>query len=135
MTVAPGGGPPNPGGPTSNELADIRTMLAAQRTLMAWIRTALSMISFGFAIYKFLHSLTDNEHFRLRRPQAPRNMGLFLAGLGTASLIAGLVEYLQITRRLPGPRTRLGSAFYVAVAVVLLGLLVLIDMVRQVGPF
>lgn len=125
-----------PGGATSgNALAATRTRLAAERTLMAWIRTALAMISFGFTIFKFLHGLDEAGAIRLREPQGPRHVGLFLTVLGMGSLLAGIVEYLTTVRPLPGPQKRLRAAFYVACAVVVLGILVLVGLLGRVGPF
>jgi inner membrane protein YidH len=84
---------------TSDELAAIRTDLAAQRTLMAadrtlmaWLRTALSMISFGFTIYKLLQGFAASGA-ALPHQSSPRNIGLFLTGLGTVSMVLGLIEY------------------------------------------
>jgi putative membrane protein len=123
------------GGARKTDLATTRTVLAAERTLMAWVRTALSMISFGFTIYKFLKGLHDAGAIHLRRPDGPRNIGLFLVALGTGSLLAGLIEHLQTIGRLPGPRSRLGAAFFLACAVVALGLVVLVGLIRHEGPF
>lgn len=120
---------------SSNELASTRTVLAADRTLMAWVRTALSMISFGFTIYKFLHGLEQAGGIKLRRPEEPRNIGLFLVGLGTASLIAGIIEHVSTLRHVEGAgRKRLGASFYVACIVMLLGVVVLAGLVTQRGP-
>lgn len=119
---------------SSTRLGEARTTLAAERTLMAWIRTSLSMISFGFAIYKFLHGLQDAATIRLRHPNDPRTLGLFLTALGTGSLIAGVVEYLQTLRSLGLGTRRLGAAFYISGAVVILGLAVLVGMALQTGP-
>jgi putative membrane protein len=84
---------------TSDELASIRTtlaekrtLMAADRSLMAWIRTGLSMISFGFTIYKVLEGLRDSGVHEIPLGN-PRTVGLFLIGLGTASIAAGTVEY------------------------------------------
>ena len=63
-------------------LALDRNKLAAERTLMAWVRTALSMISFGFTIYKFLQVIDEQSTVPVLRPNAPRNVGLVLTGLG-----------------------------------------------------
>ncbi len=91
---------------TSNELAgertDLagrRTVMAADRTLMAWIRTALSMISFGFTIYKLLDGFQKGG-FALPHETTPRNIGLFLTGLGTLSMAMGTIEYWQTIRDL-----------------------------------
>jgi putative membrane protein len=75
------------------DLAGVRTLMAADRTLMAWIRTALSMISFGFTIYKLLEGF-QQAGAALPHAQTPRNIGLFLTGLGTISMILGSIEYL-----------------------------------------
>jgi putative membrane protein len=91
---------------TATELAEIRTDLAARRTLMAidrtlmaWLRTALSMISFGFTIYKILQTF-QVEGMTLPRPNTPRNIGLFLIGLGTLAMAMGIVEYWGAVRSL-----------------------------------
>jgi putative membrane protein len=135
--VTPASGSPSRDGlaDRKTDLAGTRTVLAAERTLMAWVRTALSMISFGFTIYKFLKGLHDAGAIHLRRPQEPRNIGVFLVALGTGSLIAGMVEHVHTLRLLPGPRARLGATFYLACALVVLGLIVLVGLIRHEGPF
>ena len=67
----------------NDRLAIDRTRLAAERSLMAWIRTALSMIAFGFTIYKFLQAIQQQSTVPVYRPNAPRNVGLLLVGIGT----------------------------------------------------
>jgi putative membrane protein len=81
------------------DLAVSRTMMAADRSLMAWIRTALSMISFGFTIYKILQGFQESGS-KLPAEQTPRNIGLFLIGLGTASMVMGTIAYWQTFREL-----------------------------------
>ena len=90
---------------TSNEmahertdLAASRTLMAADRSLMAWVRTALSMISFGFTIYKVLEGF--REAGAVMHGVSPRSAGLFLVGLGTLSIVAGLLEYRHTTEPL-----------------------------------
>ena len=73
-------------------LASKRTLMAADRTLMAWVRTALSMISFGFTIYKVLESLHRSGRDAVI-DASPENVGLFLIGLGTVSMVMGTIEY------------------------------------------
>jgi putative membrane protein len=117
------------------ELAGDRTVMAADRTLMAWIRTALAMISFGFTIYKFLHGFADSGTVQLRHRDGPRNLGIFLTTLGTGSLVAGLVQHVQMLRQIHISVLRTSVSFYVAVAVVILGLTILLGIVANVGPF
>jgi putative membrane protein len=95
---------------TANELAEERTdlairrtLMAADRSLMAWIRTGLSLISFGFTIYKILQETARLMHERgeaLRNDHSPRNVGLFLTGLGTVAIVIGTIEYWQTQRDL-----------------------------------
>ena len=75
-------------------LAVQRNLMASDRTLMAWIRTALSMISFGFTIYKVLEGF-QKSGASLPRAETPRNLGLFLIGLGTLSMVMGTISYLE----------------------------------------
>ena len=115
---------------TSDELAQIRTtlaekrtLMAADRSLMAWIRTGLSMISFGFTIYKVLEGFRDSGLHEIPHGN-PRNVGLFLIGLGTASIIAGTIEYWHVLgeMRIQGPvRTRRPS-FTIALIISATGL-------------
>jgi putative membrane protein len=111
---------------SSTDLAETRTALAAERTLMAWIRTALAMISFGFSIFKFIHMLNRSDEL------APHRLGMLLAALGTFSLMAGTVQYARQIRSLQG--RRIGFTFYVACAVIAIGVLVLAGIVFRLGP-
>jgi putative membrane protein len=72
--------------------------MAADRTLMAWIRTALSMLSFGFTIYKFLETIAGERP--LAHPDSPQQVGIFLTGLGTASMVLGTLSYWATLRDL-----------------------------------
>ena len=80
------------------DLGELRTIMAADRTLMAWIRTSLSMLSFGFTIYKFLDAMA--EHGQLARSNSPRQVGLFLAAMGTAAMVLGTLSYWTTLRDL-----------------------------------
>ena len=101
------------------DLGEVRTVMAADRTLMAWVRTALSMLGFSFTIYKFL------EEFESRRslggPDAAQHVGLFLAGLGTLSIVMGTIEYWATLRELNGS-DRLGLGRPVLVVAMVLSL-------------
>jgi putative membrane protein len=91
---------------SSNELAELRTdlatsrnLMAADRTLMAWVRTSLSLDSFGFTIYKLLKAF-QQAGGELRQEHTPRNIGLFLTGLGTVAMLMGTVEYWETLKEL-----------------------------------
>src|ERR1700756_4256688 len=86
------------------DLAIQRTNMAAERSLMAWIRTSLSMIGFGFTIYKFFQYLPEElATGNIRRPQAPRNLGLTLIALGPLALVAATWQHWNFLRAVQGP--------------------------------
>jgi putative membrane protein len=104
-----------------------RTLMAAERTLMAWIRTGLSMLSFGFTIYKFLLYVRESLSADVLRAQGPRRFGIFLIGLGTASLVFGLLDYHRRARQLAqmSGQKPWSYALIIGVLSVLLGLFLL----------
>ena len=115
---------------SSNELAEIRTdlavsrnLMAADRTLMAWIRTALSMNSFGFTIYKLLETYAASGA-NLPETHSPRNIGLFLTGMGTFAMVMGAVEYWQSIKELRHlKKVKLARpTFLMGIAMALMGL-------------
>jgi putative membrane protein len=121
----------------NDQLAIDRTRLAAERSLMAWIRTALSMIAFGFTIYKFLQALHEQSPVPVLRPNAPRNVGLLLVGIGTFAVAVAAIQHWKYVRKLsPGQAgQRLDLALVVALLIGLLGLLIFASMVYTGGPF
>ena len=73
---------------------------------MAWIRTALSMIGFGFSIYKFFqYQAEEIAAGNIRRPQAPRNLGLSLIALGTLALAAATWQHRKFLKSSGNPRS------------------------------
>jgi putative membrane protein len=97
--------------------------MAADRSLMAWVRTALSMISFGFTIYKLLQGFEQaGEH--LRRANTPRDMGLFLTGLGTVAMVMGTLEYWFRMRALVSTRPLRHPSFAMALIMSATGLFI-----------
>ena len=119
---------------TRTDLAVERTTMAADRSLMAWIRTALSMIGFGFTIYKFLQYLRDEVAAVTLRQQLPRNLGLFLIGLGTASVIFGCIQYFRTMKDMGKQYEHTLGRFpiFVAALIGLLGLFLFITMILRV---
>jgi putative membrane protein len=86
-----------------SDLGELRTIMAADRTLMAWIRTSLSMLSFGFTIYKFLQSVSGQTP--LEHPESPRQVGLFLVGMGVAAIVLGTIGYWMTLKDLQRTET------------------------------
>lgn len=120
------------------DLALQRSIIAAERTLMAWIRTALSMIGFGFTLYKFFQYLPEEiASGNIRRPQAPRNLGLTLIALGTLALAAAAWQHVQFLKQIGAsqkPHVR-SISFAVAIAVVLIGILAFYGVLLRHGPY
>ena len=104
-----------------SDLNALNTVMAADRTLMAWIRTSLAMLSFGFTIYKFLEDAVGQRH--LTHLDSPRQVGLFLTGLGAVSMVLGTLSYwsmLKDIRRIE--RFRMGRmTLVIAIVIALAG--------------
>jgi putative membrane protein len=122
-------------------MADIlaldRTRLASERTLMAWVRTALSMISFGFTIYKFLQVVQEQSKVAALRPQAPRELGLTLIGIGTFAVIVASVQHWNYVKKLrPDQPCKIWDlTLVVACLIALLGLLMFGSILFRAGAF
>jgi putative membrane protein len=135
---------PNKGADKSTELAEqrtslavMRTVAAADRTLMAWVRTSISMIGFGFTIYKFLQYLREGEHAVASRPEAPRNFGLALIALGTASLAAAIWEHSDFLKQVGLAQRKYywSLSVIVAILVILIGVIAFVGVLLRAGPF
>jgi uncharacterized membrane protein YidH (DUF202 family) len=120
------------------DLAIQRTKMAADRSLMAWIRTSLSMIGFGFSIYKFFQYMPEElATGNVRRPQAPRNLGLTLIALGTLALAAATWQHWNVLKTIRAPQAQHVWPFTVVVAilVILIGLITFYGVLLRSGPF
>jgi putative membrane protein len=88
----------------ANELARERNREAAERTLMAWIRTALSLIGFGFGIGKLEAYLQGaGLHTRFELPHSSLIFGASFIVLGILGLLAAIVQYARVLKRLSRP--------------------------------
>ena len=115
-----------------------RTILASERTLMAWIRTAISMIGFGFTIYKFFqYQAEEIAAGTVRRPQAPRNLGMTLIALGTLGLSAAAWQHRRFLNDIGATQNRhvWSISFVVAIAVILIGIVTFYGVLLKHGPF
>ena len=120
------------------DLALQRTIIAAEKTLMAWIRTALSMIGFGFTIYKFFQYLPEEiAAGTVRRPQAPRNLGMTLIALGTLALATAAWQHRSFLNDIGVSQKRhiWSVSFVVAILVVLIGAIAFYGVLQRSGPF
>jgi putative membrane protein len=120
------------------DLAVQRTIIAAERTLMAWIRTALSMIGFGFTIYKFFQYLPEEiASGTVRRPQAPRNLGMTLIALGTSALALAAWQHWRFLNQIGVSQKShtYSLSFVVAILVVLIGAIAFYGVLLRSGPF
>jgi putative membrane protein len=121
--------------PDSTQMARWRTALAADRTLMAWVRTSLSMISFGFSISKFFQYL--HESGAGTNPNAPRNLGLTLTGLGVIGVVLAILQHQQSLKGLgvASARERWSVTPVIAVAIAIIGAIVFLSGLTRIGPF
>jgi putative membrane protein len=117
---------------TNTDLAIDRTLMAADRSLMAWVRTALSMISFGFTIYKIIEGL-QHEAAHTIKAEMPRDMGLFLSGLGTVAMVMGTIEYWLRLRQLRQQKhfRMLQPSFVMALIMSLAGLFIFVGIASR----
>jgi putative membrane protein len=120
------------------DLALHRTIIASERTLMAWIRTALSMIGFGFTIYKFFQYLpAELASGNVRRPQAPRNLGMTLIAIGTLALMAATWQHRSFLNEIGASQKRhiWSISFVVSIFVMLIGIIAFYGVLLRSGPF
>jgi putative membrane protein len=123
-----------------------RTRMSADRTLMSVIRTSLSLIGFGFTIFQFFAKLKAAGTLE---NGSPRNFGLTLVFLGVGMLVVGIIYHIQfmlglrderremVSEGLIHGKSRFPVSFTMIVAVLLLiaGLLAIVSMTFNVGPF
>ncbi len=120
------------------DLAHERTVIAGERTLMAWIRTSLSMITSGFAIYKFFQYLPEEiAAGNIKRPNAPRNLGLTLIALGTIALSVASWQHLNFIKSMQSSKKKhvWSLSFFVAIAIVIIGVITFYGVLLRHGPF
>jgi putative membrane protein len=124
-----------------------RTRLSADRTLMSVIRTSLSLIGFGFTIYQGFQKLYESQV--LKSARAPRRFGEALVLLGIGMLVLGIgyhVSFMLGLRRLRTDMKMEGlihgesrfpasMTLIVALALLLTGILAIISMTFNIGPF
>jgi len=95
------------------------------------------MIGFGFTIYKFLQAIQQQSTVPVLYPQAPRNVGLALVGIGTFAVVVACVQHWKYVRKLSPeqPCRPWDLASIVAILIGLLGALIFASIIRTGGPF
>jgi putative membrane protein len=130
-------------------LSLFRTEASGDRTLMSVIRTSLSLISFGFTIFTFFHTLKKSYLADTITDEAPRRFGIALVAIGIALLCLGLWKNVQTLRMLKERRNRLFrlglirnmAEFHIspitaiAFALLVVGLLAMGRLMFRTGPF
>jgi len=114
-----------------------RTRMAADRTLMAWIRTSVSMISFGFSIYKFFQYLRESDVLGQFPGAGPKFIGEALVILGTTLMGLAIAEYLVYLKWLSQQTGRpfpVSTPLIGALAITIIGLLILLNLFWRVWP-
>lgn len=124
-----------------------RTRMSADRTLMSVIRTSLSLISFGFTIFQVFQKLRDQAVLTGAAPA--RNFGITLVALGIGMLILGIIYHINFMLGLREEREAMRVAglihgeshfptsmtLIIAALLLLVGVVAIISMTFQVGPF
>lgn len=124
-----------------------RTRMSADRTLMSVMRTSLSLIGFGFTIFQMFQKLHAAQV--LQSSMAPRRFGEALVWLGIAMLVAGIIYHVAFMLGLRKERQQLqaeglvhGDSHFpvsmtlaVALLLLLIGVLAIMSMTFDVGPF
>jgi putative membrane protein len=124
-----------------------RTRMSADRTLMSVIRTSLSLIGFGFTIYQVFQKLYEADV--LKRSNAPRRFGEALVVLGIGMLVLGIGYQLAFMSELRRQREQMkldglihaeshfpvSLTMIVAILLLTIGIMAILRMVFQVGPF
>jgi len=117
--------------------AKMRTVMASDRTLMAWTRTSLSLISFGFTVYKFMETMSEEGRKTFLKGKAgAQNFGMTLIVVGILCLAIACYQYWQFEKQYnPDRKWYLNLTFMTAAFIAFLGILSLLNTVFQIGPF
>jgi putative membrane protein len=117
--------------------AKMRTVMASDRTLMAWTRTSLSLISFGFTVYKFMETMSEEGRKSLLKGKAgAQHFGMTLITVGIICLAIACFQYWQFEKQYnPERKWYTNVSFMTAAFIAFLGILSLLNTVFQIGPF
>jgi putative membrane protein len=124
-----------------------RTRMSTDRTLMSTIRTSLSLIGFGFTIAQFFNHLKQTD-LLASGSRAPGRFGISLVLLGALMLGLGIWAHLRFMWGLRDERHKMAAdglirddaypvsiTLIIAVLLFLIGLLAIVSMVFEIGPY
>jgi uncharacterized membrane protein YidH (DUF202 family) len=96
----------------------------------------VALSALGFSIYRFfLYLQATSPALAGAHLRGPRHLGLALVALGTVSLAVAIRQYQQFVRSLEQPGQAWSLAVLMAVAVILVGVAVFVDLATGWGPF
>ena len=117
-------------------MPDPRVFFAAERTLLAWIRTGITVIALGFVVARFglflrvLSSQLASSAPIHSSPGTSTILGILLTVLGTAAIVAAVVQYRAFVSTLPAedlpPRHRPSMTVTFALAIASCGVVLAI---------
>jgi len=124
-----------------------RTRMSADRTLMSVMRTSLSLIGFGFTIFQVFQKLHETNV--LKSSSAARHFGEALVVLGIAMLVVGILYHVSFMLGLRKERKMLKGdglihaesqfppslTLMVALLLLAIGVMAIVSMLFDVGPF
>ena len=124
-----------------------RTRMSADRTLMSVIRTSLSLIGFGFTIFQVFQKA--HEAKLLGSSESARHFGEALVFLGIGMLVLGIAYHLAFMTGLRRERAQMkrdglvhaeshfpvSLTLIVALLLLAIGVLAIVSMIYNVGPF
>jgi uncharacterized membrane protein YidH (DUF202 family) len=113
------------------------TLITLEKSLMAWLRLSASLIVFAFTVFKFFEAMRAKGTI-LMKPEAPRNLGVFLIFFGMLLLGIGIYEYKSAEKLLLGGLKKLFPVpltLWAAYVVFLVGLFMLLNMFFGLGEF
>ncbi|MDL5048701.1 DUF202 domain-containing protein [Oscillatoria amoena NRMC-F 0135] len=83
-------------GPGRKQLTIDRTFLSQERTLLAATRTATTLMTFGFALFKFLENQALQQvHSPMLDVISPRVIGLIMLLTGMVGLVLAIFRHYQ----------------------------------------
>lgn len=118
----------------ADKLALERTVMAADRTMLAGVRTSMSFIGFGFTIFNILKYV--QEHSSDESCYAPSDAKEYRgvhAGRGNRPLFFMIIQYSRTLKRMGKIESAFSNPnFQMAVAILMLGIILLVTLIGNI---